>query len=232
MNRAVLQRSSCPLLLALGVFVACDPTAGTRSEPDAFKEVSGTYVMHLYEGWPLPYYDFESQDQRSAGELELLASGEFILVESAAQQQIVTEGTFDVRGDSVALVRGAGRETVYHYTSGILQTKRSIFIRRGAEVPEEHRLVRYELATCDGRFPTYAEPCAESTVWSGSTIWLRGDGTYYLWEQSWGPPAQWMSRYELDGDEIVLASMPENRSRGHVRGDSLLLGGWVYVAAE
>lgn len=220
------------VLPALAALAACDPSSGTGPDDQDIAEVSGSYEMVMFRTWPMPYFDLRTQESVTHGVLELKTSSEFLLVESGRWGQEWTYGRFELEGDTVTLIESDGSENTYHYAAGVLAGEESVFIRPDADVPPEYRWTQYGLETCDGRIPSYIEPCDGSHVSGSSSIWLRDNGRYDLAETAIASTVRSYGDYELDGDAIVMSGMPEQRSTGSLRGDSLTLGGWIYLRIQ
>lgn len=219
-------RSLMPPLLVVSFLAGCDTV-----EPDPASHLRGTYVLRMFQGYPLPYHDLRTQLSRRGGVLRLGSGDRYEKVDSAFSWDAVTTGTFLLRQDKVALVSDAGDVESYEVVDGILKSPGAIYIREGREIPPEYSWRLYRLETCDGVAPTTLDGCGGKPVYS-SLIWLTDSHRYYLADSGPGATTRRSGSYAVTGEEILMPGMPEERYVGTLRGDSLMLGTWLYLRRE
>lgn len=221
-----LCRSLMPVLLVLSFLAGCDTV-----EPDPASHLRGTYVLRMFQGYPLPYFDLETRVSRRGGALHLNRGDRYEKVDSAFSWEAVTTGTFLLRQDKVALVSDAGDVESYEVSDGILKSAGEIYVRERREIPPEYTWRVFRLETCDGQAPTIVEGCGGKPVYS-SIIWLMDSHDYYLADSGPGATTRRSGFYAMTGEEILMPGMPEERYVGTLRGDSLMLGTWLYLRRE
>lgn len=219
--------SRCPRMLLVLLIVGLSGCDGPLSS-DPHADLTGRYVLRLHKGWPLPYFDLRTQEVRVSGTLELKRGGRYEQIDDrAGLGELVIVGEFFPRGDRIALVSDEGMVESFSHEDGILISEGAVYIREGRDIPREYRWKRYDLLTCDGVSPSYMTPCPGTSI-SSSRIWLRDNGRYDLAETGVGATSRWQSMYGLNGEQILMQNMPEDRYVGTLRSDTLTLGTWIY----
>lgn len=213
-------------LLVLSFLAGCDIV-----EPDPASHLRGTYVLRMFQGYPLPYFDYRTQESRLGGFLHLGTRDRYEKVDSAGYGELVTTGTFLLRQDKVALVSNAGDVESYEVADGILKSPGAVYVREGREIPPEYTWRLYRLGTCDGLAPTTVDGCGGKPVYA-SLIWLTDSHRYYLADSGPGATTRRSGSYAMTGEEILMPGMPAERYVGTLRGDSLMLGTWLYLRRE
>lgn len=215
-------------LLALAGLSAC----GEATQPNPSADMQGKYVLRMVEGWPLPYFDYQSQHHRTGGTLDLNPDERYVKVDHAGDDvKYLTTGDYSLRDGRIVLAADSGHVESYTDSDGILEGGGTVYLREGREIPQEYRWRLYRLHTCDGEAPSYWVPCSETSA-RGSHVWLGEDGQYHIAEDGAAATHRWTGTYGVSGEEILMAGMPEGRQTGILRNDTLALGTWVYVRLE
>lgn len=205
---------------------------GEATQPDPFAELRGTYVLKMVEGWPLPYFDYRTQFQRTGGTLELKRGGRYEKNDDAGRlMSYVSTGDYRLQDGRLTLVSDSGHEASYTYSDGTIISERAVYLREGRDIPPEYRWRLYDLHRCGGKVPSLVVPCAGTSV-RGSTLWLRDNGEYHIADEGVAATLRMTGAYEITGDEIVMPGAWDNRHIGTLRNDTIELSTWVYVRAE
>jgi hypothetical protein len=213
---------------------ACeDPPSG----PGADDGLSGAYQMKVYRGYPLPYFDFRTQEQVRSSTLHLDGEGAFVEVMDNGIYIDSLQGTYTRAADGVVLHEASGGERVLSQQSGVLRGGTALaevaYVRQGHTVPAEYRLRAFTLRSCGGHTPTALDPCRGPgyDIYS-SMAWLSDAGRFYRSDAGVGATVRASGTYTLAAPDSVVFSAAERgwSTRGALRADSLKTGTFVYVA--